>query len=205
MNIDWSKAPKGATHCTPVEDQPNRRPVFWRVVAGIARECWAMENDFSEVRDHFRYSDAGCQAFIPDRSVARPWSWGGEGLPPVGTVCEFAGFNPEETTFDDPSVGDKITVIAHYLSGCIEVAAFTYNCAANFGSLQVAQGAHGCFRPIRTAEQVAADKRLHEIRNALTAIKAGQSSFPNDIVRGNITVAVVEAMIDAGYRKQVQA
>ena len=195
MSIDWSKAPKGATHCTPVGDQPNRRPVFWRVVAGVALECWAMENDFSEVRDHFRYSDAGCQAFIPDRAVARPWGYGGEGLPPVGTVCEFAGFNPEETLPTDPRVGDQVTVIAHFKSGSIDVAAFTFYAAPEFKYLQVAQGAYGCFRPFRTAEQIAAEDRETAI-DEMTAL--------SPLLDKGWSRKVCEALYDADYRKQAQ-
>jgi len=59
------------------------------------------------------------------------------------------------------------------------------------------------FRPIRTPEQIAADERTHEIRNALTTINS-KVKFPNDLVRGNILAAAVEAMIDAGCRKVEQ-
>lgn len=58
--------------------------------------------------------------------IAQPEPWTGEGLPPVGTLCEFAGFNPEETIPTDPRVGDQVTVIAHFMSGSFEVAAFTF-------------------------------------------------------------------------------
>ena len=76
-----------------------------------------------------------------DRLLLRP-QWTGEGLPPVGTVCEFAGFNPEETLPTDPRVGDQVTVIAHFMSGSFEVAAFTFYAPPEFEYLQVAQGAY---------------------------------------------------------------
>lgn len=129
---------------------------------------------------------------------AGPPAWTGEGLPPVGTVCEFAGFNPEEKTFNDPAVGDKVTVIAHYLSGCIQVAAFTYNCASNFGSLNVAQGAYGCFRPIRTPEQIASYKRISEI-HALSDELAGYEGIDGVRARHH-NMALY--LVDQGYRKQ---
>jgi hypothetical protein len=56
-------------------------------------------------------------------------------------------------------------------------------------------------RPIRTPEQIKADERLHQVRNALTAIHAGDKKFPSDLVRGNIIATTVEAMIDDGYRR----
>ncbi|KPB95713.1 Unknown protein sequence [Pseudomonas syringae pv. maculicola] len=63
-------------------------------------------------------------------------------------------------------------------------------------------GVREMFRPIRTAEQIAADERLHKVRNALTAIKASRH-FPSDEARQNVMVATVEAMIDAGFVQQV--
>lgn len=128
--------------------------------------------------------------------------WNGEGLPPVGMVCEFAGFNQDETKFDDPVVGDKVTVIAHYLSGCVQVAAFTYNLAANFGSLNVAQGAHGCFRPIRTAEQTAAEEREKAIKSMIEDSQPDYSA--GDFLNASEYVeCAISALYDSGYRKQV--
>lgn len=130
--------------------------------------------------------------------------WSGEGLPPVGTVCEFAGGTtcPEDPFDKDLKEGMQVTIIAHFKSGDFTLAAFTFDPEnPDRGMVQVEQGNFGCFRPIRTPEQIAADKRLHEIRNALTAINS-KVHFPNDLVRGNILAAAVEAMIDAGYRKQ---
>lgn len=135
----------------------------------------------------------------------RPEAWTGEGLPPVGTVCEFAGFNPEETTFDDPSVGDKVTVIGHYLSGCVQVAAFTYNCASNFGSLNVSQGAQGCFRPIRTADQIAAEEREKAVAQMLEVIRARRFAGDTPSNPKEEALIAAEALYDAMYRKQVTA
>ncbi|ELS43312.1 hypothetical protein [Pseudomonas syringae] len=193
MTIDWSKAPEGATHLT-LPNSPNQCPVFWRVAGSKALEAWPVENDFSVVRDHFRYGADGCPSFIDRLAIPKPAPWAGEGLPPVGMVCEFAGFNPDETTFDDPVVGDKITVIAHYLSGCVQVAAFTYNCAANLGSLNVAQGAHGCFRPLRTSEQIEADQKKQEVQELMIVLGSVESAAYKDIA-----IAIQQA----NFRKQV--
>jgi hypothetical protein len=191
MKIDWSKAPVGSTHLS-LPNSPNQRPVFWRVEDEIALEAWAMEPDLHEVKDHFRYGPEGCPSFIAYSAISKPENWNGEGLPPVGTVCEFAGFNPEETLPSDPAVGDNVTVIAHYLSGCVQVAAFTFNSAADFGSLRVAQGAHGCFRPIRTPEQIAEEQRLAAIN------KIVEDSM------GRCDVVGAGYLYDAQYRQQVK-
>lgn len=127
MKIDLSKKPEGATHINPH--------------SGLWVKCFGGNSgSYQFFRNGEWEMGFGCMS-NSYLEIAQPEPWTGEGLPPVGTVCEFAGFNPEETTFDDPAVGDKVTVIAHYLSGCVQVAAFTYNCASNFGSLNVAQGA----------------------------------------------------------------
>lgn len=117
-----------------------------------------------------------------------PEPWLGGGLPPSGTACEV----------DYCESWQRCEVIAHFSQRCGMVAAFTVEFSDGAKSLDAFGAEH--FRPIRTPEQIAADNRLHEIRNALTAIHAGQS-FPTDLVRGNIVSATVEAMIDAGYRK----
>lgn len=184
MGIDWSKAPSWAK----TVGKNGWNELAWLSDKGYS---YFIGNggfvDFTIPRA-FKSEDFTIVSFRPFESV-----WNGEDLPPVGTVCEFAGFNPEETTFYDPVVGDKITVIAHYLSGCVQVAAFTYNCATNFGSLNVAQGAHGCFRPIRTADQIAADQKQQEIQELM-------------VVLGEVPSAdyeiIAEAIQKAGWRKQ---
>lgn len=136
---------------------------------------------------------------------AGPPAWTGEGLPPVGMVCEFDGFNPEETMPTDPRVGDQVTVIAHFMSGSFEVAAFTFYAPPEFKYLQVAQGAYGCFRPIRTAEQIAEEARIAEINMMIRHIKdhpAGRHGA-NHLAQLKIQEEACMNLYDAGYRKQV--
>lgn len=199
MSIDWSKAPEGATHW---DTGLHGRTPGWMRQDGSTWYWWPVDGAKCE-RKWF----VCCETYPSETKefVARPAAWTGKGLPPVGTVCEFAGFNPEETTFDDPSVGDRITVIAHYLSGCVQVAAFTYNCAANFGSLNVAQGAYGCFRPIRTAEQIAEEARIAELNMMIGAIKdyPGGKHGVDHLTQLKIHEEACINLYDAGYRKQV--
>lgn len=182
-SIDWSNAPDSATHLVKCTD-----PKF-------EREYWCVESGD-------RYNNVASGAWLAKDSVgkngwlvfARPTPWQGEVLPPVGTVCEYqCGY------VEQPFRHAECTVIAHFVceSGKT-LAAFTY--VAHDGIVQLGRGTPELFRPIRTAEQIAADERLHEIRNALTTINS-KVLFPNDLVRGNILAAAVEAMIDSGYRK----
>lgn len=126
--------------------------------------------------------------------VAPVQPWNGQGLPPVGTVCEFAGFNPEETLPSDPMIGDRVTVIAHFKSGSIDVAAFTFLAPPEFEYLQVAQGAYGCFRPNRTPEQIAAEERSKSIAEIIKLVGWEYGVVGSDEAAARI--------YDAGYRKQ---
>ena len=121
----------------------------------------------------------------------RPVAWNGKGLPPRGTKCEVQPWKEHEAPWIE------VEFIASWLAPNGQTYSWVHT-GYGWKEPQMFR-----FRPIRTPEQIAADKRLHEIRNALTAIKAGEQQFPSDFVRGNIVAATVEAMIDAGYRKQV--
>ncbi|WP_434676187.1 hypothetical protein [Pseudomonas sp. D3-10] len=189
MNIDWSKAPPHATHWCPGNA---------KMEAG-----WIYNPGGNGGEFYSCYADKGLE-HIPEfpgwqklRLVPRPskTAWDGEGLPPVGTVCEVLW---SSTTNDYVCC----LVIAH------DEGRAVYRFTS--GSRKGEYGADDTsdpfdvptFRPIRTPEQIAADNRLHEIRNALSAINS-KVHFPNDLVGGNILAAAVAAMIDAGYRKPV--
>ena len=190
--IDWSKAPKNATHALMLGDQIEFAWAKYPEGGGHASFHATYDNDASRTDFYMERSGwkiVSCRGtFPPIHSIPH---WDGSGLPPVGAVCEHQ-------PYEDKQDWHKVEIIAHKNTG-LPVAVFwdEANKKATDSSLEA-------FRPIRTPEQIAADERLHEIRNALTTIKAGQKQFPNDLVRGNITLSVVEAMIDAGYRKQVQ-
>ncbi len=187
MSIDWSKAPD------------------WAVAHGLhetgfgIKEFWLGETQHQNLEHakSFPYGggDPSCGSFHNSRRASfsyvtpRPAPWTGEGLPPIGTVCDFAGFNPEETMPTDPRVGDQVTVIAHFMSGSFEVAAFTFYAPPEFEYLQVAKGAYGCFRPTRTPEQIAADER-----------EAGITKM-RELV-GSLNTHPFSELWDAGYRKQ---
>lgn len=111
----------------------------------------------------------------------RPAQWDGQGLPPVGTVCEV----------DIWEEWPRCEIIAHFQQRCGVVAAFTVEVVDGAKSLD-AYGAE-FFRPIRTAEQIAAEEReaaIEELRKLLSRVACD-----------DYHAAV--AMIDAGYRKQV--
>lgn len=78
MNIDWSKAPEGATHYHIGDDINPWRRIKDTVAYEHYRGKWLMVNSFNK----------GC---MPDYYVPIPQkSWDGQGLPPVGIECEFS-------------------------------------------------------------------------------------------------------------------
>lgn len=115
-------------------------------------------------------------------AVKAEWQWGGEGLPPIGSHV---------VVHDDGSLvygqGESGEVLAH-VDGCAVVR-------MSYGL--------GCFLPrcLRTPEQIAADERLHKLRNAHTAIARTLDSFMGDIPAESVSRQTIEAMIDAGYVK----
>jgi len=155
--IDWSKAPEGATHynhtCFDWYKVGSHEPSFWNGRAWAPARFW-------DDRKH------DC--------IQRPTtpSWSGEGLPPVGVHVEW---------YSDVYgwLGGK--VIGH--DGTVAVVSHN-------------DGYTGChlhnLKPIRTAEQIAADEREAAIDEMLAATPAPGS---------DISLRVCEQLYDAGYRK----
>lgn len=127
--------------------------------------------------------------------------WDGVGLPPVGMVCEWAGctYAPEDPKEPDLHVGDRVKIIAHFKDVDFDLAAFTFNPQVHNpsrGSAWVNQGASGCFRPIRTPEQIAAEERELGITEIARAMMIGL------VVAGSGDFERATKLYDAGYRKQ---
>ncbi|PZW52806.1 hypothetical protein F477_03652 [Pseudomonas sp. URIL14HWK12:I3] len=159
--------------------------------------CWWFFEDFWRHVD-WKMGDLTPVFNHPDY-VAPVQPWNGQGLPPVGTVCEFAGFNPEETLPSDPMIGDRVTVIAHFKSGSIDVAAFTFSAPPDFEYLKVAQGAYGCFRPVRTPEQIAEEERERAVKKILDVMLGHDQACIHD---DTVQALCAKRIYDAGYRKQ---
>lgn len=133
-------------------------------------------------------------------------AWNGEGLPPVGAVCVWDGctFAAEDPKEPDLHVGDQVKIIAHFKDGDFDLAAFTFNPRIHNpdrGTAWVNQGAHGCFRPIRTPEQIEAEERENAACELYRTINwhGGVPEWKNQTAdrRNDYFKA-----IDAGYRKE---
>ena len=132
--VDWSKAPEGATHYNAkcgynwLKDTPASyfNGDGWIEYSGLSNK-YAM--------NHLR------------NAVKRPQEWDGVGLPPVGTVCEFK---------KDEWVSCE--VFGHRVCSNGDVEVFV-----NLKKGWDYTSSLGRFRPIKTQEQIAAEERLHTI------------------------------------------
>lgn len=135
MKIDWSKAPEGATHYGPETDV-------------YAASWFKKENgDWCSWLEHIddRWEvDIDVPSSYEKAMVKRPDEWSGEGLPPVGTVCDAlvcGGWKECLVIYHDPNNED--------------MAAVTYSGMLMWSSE---------FRPTKTPEQIAAEEREQAIR-----------------------------------------
>lgn len=170
QEINWDQAPEGATHYTKANSAASK----WLKVEGIGLVYYWDYPGWME------YScDLAAYEHL-DQSIERPSdpepaAWNGEGLPPVGTVCEALNGFKEEWR--------KVKILDH--EGTVPTAA----CRDEIGRLWWSQ----CFRPIRTPEQIAAEERSARICEMASVIGAPLCQLtPTEII---------EKLDDAGYRK----
>lgn len=135
MNIDWSKAPEGATHFAPADSKQS------------LRACWYKINEYTR---EFIPEDMNPDFWQPQQRhrvelIARPTSeWVGDGCPPAGTSCEFSYHKYPEMW--------RVGVI-RYIS--------KNTCVIEVGEARevIEHPTTLKFRPIRTIEQIAASAR----------------------------------------------
>lgn len=190
--IDWSKAPKGATHY-----QPKRHDVgapdmwcaaYWRLEGEVGVEAWQVDDETGGLT---LFSRPTWMKETADLLIRRPWS--GEGLPPVGAELE-AGFACEE--FHTWHKGVCVAV-GEDPEGREEF------CVVKFGgkiAMYTAEGQR--MRPARTPEQIAAEEREKARDEVLNAMAEKMAIEKNETLWQH-RLQVVGEMLDMGYRKQV--
>lgn len=165
--IDWNKdAPEWATGRGFQRDSP--KDIAWLGVNGYN---FRLKPPFTQ----HPYNDYHTKdAFV---ITCHRNAWSGTGLPPVGTVCEFTsndGRNWRETSiiFSD----DNVILINGY-------------------TLYKLEDPDIAFRPIRTPEQIADEKRQQVLGDMMVIIsKAAGTMYLAEMA------LVSEALFDAGYR-----
>lgn len=130
--IDWSKAPEGATHY----GESGLSTYFYRIPSALGGSY-----DYWNIKSHDPKWVSGFNKTVAVVLLQRPEPWNGTGLPPVGTVCECRVRAGEDW------VGCE--VVAHH--GHYAIAYVDEN------TVMLSSGIR--FRPIRTPEQIAADER----------------------------------------------
>lgn len=177
--IDWNKAPEGFP--VWVESHYKNDPSDWHV---------RVEKGYKDRNGGMWFNH---QVEAGECTVHVHPEWTGEGLPPVGTVCEW---------FSDSARG-WLTVNIAYQSSWVVVVQDTRTRPGNaeHGPTDIAleiDRDHPKFRPIRTAAQVAAEERDEEIAAILKIMQNEACACDPD---GSVTAAF---LYDAGYRKQEQ-
>lgn len=138
-DIDWSKAPSHATHWCPGNA---RIEAGWIYQAG---------GEFYSC-----YSDRGLE-HIPDfpawrkaRLVPRPTAWTGDGLPPVGEVCEAS------LSHINDGAWTAVEILAHAKHDSDDAVLVREK---NRGTMHGIIYDRSWFRPIQTPEQIAEEER----------------------------------------------
>lgn len=166
--IDWASAPEG--YPIWVESKMSTDPSDWHRLEsnGYLRDRQGGRWESWQVRD------GEC---VPHYKP----EWDGEGLPPVGTVCEVS-----RPGFDPAWIGVTVLCIGRqriFMSYNVDGSELSRPCSELI------------FRPVRTAEQIAVRDRDEEIQGMVRLIDCIDDQV--------LALCVCATLHDAGYRKQV--
>lgn len=171
--------PEGTTH---EYSQPTT--ARWRNLSGDKWSWWGGKGWIPTTEDSWRFAKRKAGRLAPVSA-----GWDGEGLPPVGTVCEC------RIRYAVTSDGDWTRVICRYALRNRREVVVEYcdtNLAGNVdGTINDETWE---FRPIRTPEQIAAEELRSALKDACAIAGCAVGSNYGKIV---------ESVIKAGYRKQV--
>ncbi|MGI0560453.1 hypothetical protein ACRCOZ_28890 [Pseudomonas aeruginosa] len=176
MSIDWSKA-NGSAVAALIAKKNNIHYPGFEFVSGYHRTgCMIRATS----------ADDGSPLSAPEdvwEIVERPVTWNGQGLPPVGTVCEvlWSESRLEYLKAKVFGVNEHGQPIFRFEEGPKK---FEYQA----DPLRTASGTQ-VFRPVRTPEQIAAEERAKAIEEMCFAVET-------------LTVKQAKALFDAGYRRQ---
>lgn len=178
MNIDWSKAPEGTTGAMVANFDSTKKGGK----TTIGKVEWIPSGD-----DYVSYA----QGKYAWSYHARPDQWTGEGLPPVGTVCEFemalAGWVPATIT----AVTKKSIIFTRPL--------FKNRTGLDYENTHEEMLPHHAakrLRPVRTPDQIAAEEREKGILQMAADAGHWWKDCPFDQLP-----PVLAVIYDAGYRK----
>ncbi|HDY5976201.1 TPA: hypothetical protein RQ910_004335 [Pseudomonas aeruginosa] len=165
MSIDWSKAPEGCIGA------------FARIIGNQRTAFFVFSKRPSDYMSREGYKGEGEDGSYHVFSEFWEWldkPWDGQGLPPVGTNCEYRS--------SDGWL--QCEVVAHRNNAAVVL---DHHYEADFVPRQD-------LRPIRTPEQIAAKERSKECDRIFAIL----SSVEREGNRSDMA----EALYDAGYRRQ---
>lgn len=110
--------------------------------------------------------------------------WPGEGLPPVGTVCQLKNVERNSDWRIESKDGAKVTIIAHYENAGTLVAAFTVGQPGI--DLVVDSAIAGNFEPLQSEREMVCRQMLADVHHDVSGAALRQA----------------QRLYDAGWRKQ---
>lgn len=187
-NIDWDKAPEWADRVVRI---------------GIAQNiAWACDEKYKYLSGDgpFLFFDDPTDGFMLCQTVlveSRPRpspAWDGEGLPPVGVVCEYFDNQGKWHRAVMSHIGSHLFIVKYQhpekgeQEACMYISGFDGHISSRL-------------RPIRTPEQVAAEEREAAVKDACADISNTIQAIAGYVPVDRAAEKVVRAMIEAGYRK----
>lgn len=157
--VDWSKAPEGATHW----DSRGNACTIGFMKPGVRADEWEY---FGISGDWILYGPIGRS--LKESMIARPeaLTWGGDGRPPAGVTCQYQHDQHCGVWYEGEIlyISNEYTIVKGGVTG--EQQYYTRNLS---------------FRPIRTPEQIAAEEREQCIQDIASNI--GRGTFYEDAER----------------------
>lgn len=148
----------------------------------IIETCRADDWELGEV------TRAEWQASVDALNAPKVVEWDGDRLPPTGTVCEHFG-TADHTNWIE------VQVIGHGHVRFHDVAFFEYMSGTREHTVSYSTANN--FRPIRTAEQVAAKERKSEILEMIDTFGTDTAIWGRDAV-----MEICGHLWESGYRKE---
>ena len=177
INIDWSYAPCGATHFHKgdIMYRPHWRKSGFYCDLGLEAFGW--------IKDTYPSPISEC--------IERPKkqeAWDGDGLPPVGTVCEY---KKKDSNYRQGLV--SVSVLFYGREKCLLLHSASSNeFVEDISSVE--------FRPIKTAEQLEEEEKKQAIDDMQRIYEESMLDYSSRL--GHASRPAIKALYEAGYRKQ---
>lgn len=171
--IDWSQAPEGYPFWCEAIDPKDSHLSDWHRKDE--------RGDFIDQKGRLWYASNENRYY---RVYSRPEAatWSGEGLPPVGTVCEYRWGGECR----------QAEIIAHWMAPADLVAVYV-PLEDGVHSTECGRAIANAFRPLRTPEQIAAEEREAAIADMTRVISSKVADR-----------RAAESLYELGYRKVKQ-